>query len=56
MYILRANYQCSLQTPLAVPHLTEYSGADHDDKLAIHWMRLPPAPDVVVGLQLRAFL
>ena len=56
MHVLRANYQAAiwnfcLQAHPAVPNPTQYGWTvDDDDKLAIHWMRAPPAPDVVLEL------
>ena len=50
MHLLRANYQaaiwkCCLHARPTVPDPTKCGLIDDDGKLAIHWMRSPPAPD-----------
>ena len=55
MHVQRANYQaaiwkCSLQANAVVPSPTESGWTDDDGRLDIHWMRSPPAPDVVLEL------
>ena len=56
MHVLRANYQaaiwrCSLQSQPSVPGPTKNGWTTDDDgQLVIHWMRTPPAPDVVLEL------
>ena len=65
MHLLRANchaaiWKCCLYARPTVPDPTKCGCKDDDDKLAIHWMRSPPAPDAVglgiVGLQVCPFL
>ena len=55
MHLLRANYQaaiwkCCLHARPAVPDPTKCGLIDDDGKLAIHWMRSPPALDAVLEL------
>ena len=55
MHVEWANYQaaiwnCCLQASPVVPSPTLHGWTDNDGKLAIHWMRSPPAPDVVLEL------
>ena len=55
MHLLRANYQaaiwkCCLHARPTVPDPTKCGWIDDDGKLAIHWMRSPPAPDAVLEL------
>ena len=55
MHLLRANYQaaiwkCCLRARPTVPDPTKCRWIDEDGKLAIHWMRSPPAPDAVLEL------
>ena len=55
MQLLRANYQaaiwkCCLHARPAVPDPTKCGLIDDDGKLAMHWMRSPPAPDAVLEL------
>lgn len=51
----RANYQAaiwksSLQSNPVVPSPTEHGWKEDEGKLALYWMRSPPAPDVVLEL------
>ena len=55
IHLIRANYQtaiwkCCLHARPTVPDLTKCGWIDDDGKLAIHWMRSPPAPDAVLEL------
>ena len=55
MHLIRANYQaaiwkCCLPARSTVPNPTKCAWIDNDDKLAIHWMLSPPAPDAVLEL------
>jgi len=45
-----AIWNCSLQAKAVVPSPTECGWTDDDGKLDIHWMRFPPAPDMVLEL------
>ena len=55
MHLLRANYQaaiwkCCLLARPTVPDPTKCGLIADDGKLAIHWMRSPPAPDAALEL------
>ena len=54
-HLLRANYQaaiwkCCLHARPTVPDPTKCGWIDYDGKLAIRWMRSPPASDAVLEL------
>ena len=55
LHIEWANYQAAvwrgcLQTSPMVPSPTQHGWMANDGKLAIHWMRSPPAPEVVLEM------
>ena len=55
MHLIRANYQaamwkCCLPARPTVPNPTKCGWICDDGKLAIHWMRSPPAPYAVLEL------
>ena len=55
MHVQQANYQaavwrCSLHATPEVPNPIDHGWIEDDSKLANHWMRSPPAPDVVLQL------
>ena len=55
LHVERANYQAaiwksSLQPNPVVPSPIEHGWKEDEGKMAIHWMRSPPAPDVVLEL------